>query len=1121
MIDPAILFNDAELSLVVPWPSAVARPPPRRSTLSPSTDPGTDTDTDDWIDSLLRAEQRSTAYYDEDLTFYLVVTLAATSLSRSQAHAFFLHSLQDPHLAVGNSLSYYESAATRPTLPRAQSALVSSQFPLTPNPYPSTSHASPGADPTTRESVLVSTKTFQDLEKEASARDEDNAPKVWVGRTSGGVWAGIWQFDSPLPFLQTSFHEPKLAVTVTVSFTDDPKLAKLLATHKQDSHVNGSSESVGVPDSNDEGEDYMDDSYDEVNLLSALSSSEAFHLPFSRLPPAFLPPLSSAPPPTHARRHSRTHSLNASSADAAVSSPSPLLRRSILRTLDPRKPLQLSIRTFDCSIPDGKEPAYPPVSAGDGQEVSSTGGMVVLLELVGPRDPKEQFRVDDIQVRATASRGGIESANGAYASDLEVRRVAETAASKEAEDEPQIRLGAHDQFNLVYKLALSPSSQQQQVLNPIIGSGNAAEGDATTSVPIGVATSPSQRFAARFGSAENEDVPDGYRDEEYDRRIQRSQERDRKNREDAFRRNLEIIVHGTILVRDGPLDEPEGYIVDENGSSSSPEREAAAAWRSPTRTLSSKWHYTIDISSIAYQPPPLPAHLSPRISDPSLHRPPARPTSIAAPQIPLLPSSALRPIAASASTATRAERAEYESVAGSKRHTMASLASLSLKSPVFGRKSSFTSLPPQQPTRPNAQRHASMRVSQAPSIATPGVTGGVATSAGGPRRFFSLPPASQDSIPTSRSATPTNANFFVNRSQTETPPPIVSTSPAVARNSLPLPTPAHQNPETNRRTSWMSGLGIGKPSTTIPKEGVTSWDTLDPGPGGKATSRESAGLGLGLDTAGANSPLPPLPQQASLPPRPSEIDQHVYHQYNQPMQNGRILVTVSLVPLRAVKSRRHLDRPPVDGANAEAANLPPATLPGLTPTLSPPASHHASFAFPTSTPTSPSSLSPVGSPSIGPYATDSNAFPEAERTALSTSRMPRVGLLDVFLVQLFVVNQTDQVKRFVVGVPSKHSRNSDDDGGGKPRGQDLGIRGVDASRERHDQREGGVGDFATLVPLENDVRIGPLAPDSCASLGLRMLAIAPGAHVLDELKLVDLADGSETRLQKPLWVVVE
>lgn len=49
----------------------------------------------------------------------------------------------------------------------------------------------------------------------------------------------------------------------------------------------------------------------------------------------------------------------------------------------------------------------------------------------------------------------------------------------------------------------------------------------------------------------------------------------------------------------------------------------------------------------------------------------------------------------------------------------------------------------------------------------------------------------------------------------------------------------------------------------------------------------------------------------------------------------------------------------------------------------------------------------------------------------------------------------------------------------------------------------------------------PLAPNSCASVGIRFLAIRPGPHVVDALRVVDVADGSETRLERPLWVVVE
>lgn len=65
--------------------------------------------------------------------------------------------------------------------------------------------------------------------------------------------------------------------------------------------------------------------------------------------------------------------------------------------------------------------------------------------------------------------------------------------------------------------------------------------------------------------------------------------------------------------------------------------------------------------------------------------------------------------------------------------------------------------------------------------------------------------------------------------------------------------------------------------------------------------------------------------------------------------------------------------------------------------------------------------------------------------AKEEGRTPRVGVLDVFLVQVFVLNRGDEVRRFTVGVPAR---------GGE--GEEL---------EKDDR-------VATIVALENDVRIG-------------------------------------------------
>lgn len=63
-------------------------------------------------------------------------------------------------------------------------------------------------------------------------------------------------------FIQTSFYTPKLAVTVTVSFRDDPKLDKILSIQNTKVATNGAEEDTELQRANEEEEEYMDDSYD-------------------------------------------------------------------------------------------------------------------------------------------------------------------------------------------------------------------------------------------------------------------------------------------------------------------------------------------------------------------------------------------------------------------------------------------------------------------------------------------------------------------------------------------------------------------------------------------------------------------------------------------------------------------------------------------------------------------------------------------------------------------------------------------------------------------------------------------------------------------------------------------
>jgi len=232
------------------------------------------------------------------------------------------------------------------------------------------------------------------------------------------------------------------------------------------------------------------------------------------------------------------------------------------------------------------------------------------------------------------------------------------------------------------------------------------------------------------------------------------------------------------------------------------------------------------------------------------------------------------------------------------------------------------------------------------------------------------------------------------------------------------------------------------------------------------------------------------------------------------------MVSVTLIPLRSVKDR------------TEPAVVPD---PNFDDTLSPPSAPIARFA---SSPTSSSPVQPFAfppsstftspGPGSGPAMIPIPSFPPrrrssaqsplesvpgtptlpgtpllgSDRTQAPDFTTPRVGLLDIFLVEVFVMNDWagGDCAGFAISVPPALGAPG---AGGAPGADGAGAR------------------TASIVALENDVRIGPLAPGQCASARLRFLAVRPGCHALEELRLVHLGSGMETRLVRPLEVVVE
>ncbi|GAA5853656.1 hypothetical protein JCM8547_007399 [Rhodosporidiobolus lusitaniae] len=1175
------LFSSAAvLDLVIPSSPSLIHSAPAPSTFASISNERACEAVDTWADSLLRGSPRPQLFIDERVRMFAVLALptsSSSSLSRAQAAVLLLRSLPQPHLSLTLDLAYADPSsssrtpynpstsvfgqqqASAPLPPPVRTSSLAHKVPITPAPFPTTlpeegEEGGGGMGLGGATNVPVASVAFA----------EDG--RVWVAKDGEGRWVVIWELEAVIPVLRSQFPDPKLSLTVTVTLRDDPHL-ELVLEQAKDGILPGDGGEGGVA-----GEDLLDDdeymeegdTFDHVNLLAALSpvSSTPLHLPYSRLPSSYLP-CAPPPKPTHRPTRSRSYSLTTSSTPLH-----PSLRRSCRRFLPVRSAIQVAMHTLPCpvgvlGVPEG----------GRVWERDNEDGVVLCLEVSGPPggSSEEGFEIEVIEVSveggggtsAGGGGGGLGLGSSREQQDVEVREV------KTAGVEFPLRVygGGTSQHNFLYALATVPSA----------GGGGvelaAGRDERVETVPIAVASSPTRRFTARFGAEEvSEEATARTVGEIALRRGSVAPVATAPGgegaREKTWLRNVAIVVRGRPFggkKGKGRAREGEGYAVPDaaargeneiEGDEQEEEEEAA-------EPFSSRWNCTLDISSFAR---PSPRHFAAFSSPSSSAQPlPApRPTSVPsqlpppsfrAPFVPLPPS---RP---SSQLSHAPPQVEYESIAGSKRHTMSSLSSLSLKSPIINRRSSaaFAFPRPHLPHLHTAAANAGgeagggRRPSRAlpptpmspPAVFTPGVTGA-------PKRFFTLPGAESAStgdlhhhhqqqqqggsiLSTIRSETPPMAG------QRTSLPPIVGGGSDDGRaggggGGL-------ERPGVASRTSWMSNLvGGGVGGATLPPARASSLNasTGSAGAGGTTSwDRRASTVGLGLSeevaitsTGGGAAPgyIQHQQKQFQHPFQPQPQQQHQ-------QQMGKLLISVSLVPLRTAKSRR-ATRPPFSGAGTETPsandivgrtneNLPPPTLPGLAPSSPDPASVPPTprFSFPPASP-DPSSSSSSSSPAVGtPILVPSSSSPfspslpitsstpdrtssQAQHLALSTtSHMPRVNLLDVFLVEVFVSNQSDAVKRFTVGVPPPPETPSVGAGGGG---------GGRKSRERGREER-----TARVVPLENDVRIGPLAPNSCASVGLRFLAIRPGAHCVEALRLRELASGEEVRLERPVWVVVE
>lgn len=641
---------------------------------------------------------------------------------------------------------------------------------------------------------------------------------------------------------------------------------------------------------------------------------------------------------------------------------------------------------------------------GNGFEIHSVQVLAGGHGSAGSTTSNSEHAISDIEVKPIIARRAKASAN-----DDEARRAVNREDSASAADEATFPmfLGANDQHNFLYAVTFTSEAAQRLHRSFVTRatSGDLSVTNGNTTVPIAITESPSQRYIARFGDASrpvrDPDLP--FENES----TYTSQATGLEPNVNPWLRHVVIVVRGRPVRRSlkpthGAYDVPDS--AGTNALHASPVDE------SPTGLFDSRWNCVIEMS-------PSTANFAPRraIFDA------ASTTSHATASLPLMQRLSLQLGANEATTTskrnsrrghTSAASTPARVIAGSKRHAASSLAS---RVEALASVAVSTSSVAQGSVRAAAPSLGSLPdIRPLPStppvpLATPGVTGPS-------RRFFSMPAgvntalelANPGSPAASKSRSPNNAAY----------PSQLSARPG----SVSFNSPREQRSVSAEQPSQIQRRANPAPSTTRPN-------------------------GLGI-------------QQPGFTPANSGAN---YSSYD----SGSILVSVSLQPLRTVKSSREREQRAAhastavhrsDGSsstqlspNPDSPDVDTVTTArnGLTPRFQFPNSPSLSRATsPFSTRSSPDPAFTSSSEHSRVPLTDTSSWPtESDRRSWRTAR---VGLLDIFLVEVFVLNRSDQVKRFTVGVPSAAT----------------------VQTRQPFTTEDDSSKVATIVALENNVRIG-------------------------------------------------
>ncbi|OXB36993.1 hypothetical protein LQV05_005050 [Cryptococcus neoformans] len=479
------LFHASVIDLVIPEVST--------SDTNPSDD-----DLPTWWAALEQASARNTVFFDENLVYFVSMTLPDESLAGLPGtpvvnakeptsemlrflgrldltmSASFVPKLpaievrRPPVTSISNgSLSAPPNSATlAPPTPRhpqsgAPRANPSpTNPPITPNPFPAMS--SEEEHYANVDGVVVWEGKVEELKAGNQRESKDENWHPWGRRIfrRKGAWEVIWKGEIPIVYVRTNVENPVLSLTASVTLRDQNSQGK---THRKGLSLDAVSIRSGTETIRTDGTEYEDygseDSeawagMEEIDLLGGLAGKENM-MPASRLPAPlrkdlFIPdgplpsplPLStmtpnSAPPiVTPSTASTGVHHEKSPLPPTTVATFSSTLRKSFRRILAIAPGIRVKMNTV--TLPQ----LLPLTSSSNGDDEDHQGEtrVAIVIHLENSIEPSilHGFEISRIDITIGGKSSGITT-----------KLLYQTESSSGSDIFP-IRLGSTEQYNLFY-----------------------------------------------------------------------------------------------------------------------------------------------------------------------------------------------------------------------------------------------------------------------------------------------------------------------------------------------------------------------------------------------------------------------------------------------------------------------------------------------------------------------------------------------------------------------------------------------------------------------------------------------------------------------------------------------